>query len=690
MANFRTFEDRDADGVARFYNKHRLGPVTQGIPLTGATLLATIRENQVSPLIVAEQHGSIVGTLGYTRMSGRRVAGPDELFATMFLVEPSLRAGFLVGQLFSDSFARFTELGVRTLRVEVDPVNRRAFPLYVRIGFRNVGFTRADEDGYMELVNHLPGLASSLSGLPLLPSESNVPDAQYTARTLKDARRRTVTSGVTTTESGQTTIRYELQVAGHAIVATVDAVTGEIDSLRVDGTRDARYPEHARSTTGGAPRVQCREMGEFTVSMSERQGTLSIWHPRHLGPLMIDPFPVDDSVPAGPRRPAISNVTTTATKTGWISTDGRVTRVIELGTNAVTASVSHRFGADVTVFPWSGFRSAELALHLDEGPVRSAHVIRGIWPPDVTDFEPAADQDFVYGAEGTRLRWFDRRTKIGLVFIGRSPGSIRIEGPHLARMAGAAAHSYELVPFAETVVAAQTRAVEPESDPSWRWEHARGSGSDVLRVQDKISDSSVSVSPSIGLTHWRCGGKNVLESSGKRAVGPLAEVSSALWVATQHDRTDPDQGVEWAQHDSDIAFAAPSPPRWNVLPTEDFRSLEIEVQGRNESGAPKELAVYLLLPRHSDHVEVMVAENEWRSIDYVGTPWRTWVRAFRVSTAAGYLEVTSVEGIHPEILLRADTYGVLATMLGRIPALADATVRWRLTTTNDTGEPGKG
>ncbi|TFD19182.1 GNAT family N-acetyltransferase [Cryobacterium sp. TMS1-13-1] len=679
MATIRSFETSDAENVAQFYNKHGLGSVTHGIPLTGATLLATIREEDVRLLVIAEQYGSIVGTLGYARMSGRRVSGPAELFATMFLVEPSLRAGFLVGQLFADSFARFSQLGVRTLRVEVDPANRRAFPLYVRIGFRNIGFSRADEDGYMELVNHLPGVASTLSNLELSPQKSEAPNPQYTARTLKDARRQTLTSGVVTTDSGQTTITYELQIDSHAILATVDAVTGQIMSINVDGTSDPRYTDQTKFSVCDTPTVLSRTMGEFTVSLVESQGALSVWHPRHLGPLMIDPFPVADSVPAGSRRPAASLVTTTVTTSGWISTDGRVTRVIEVGNGMVTASVSHCFGADVTVYPWSGFRSAELSLHIDGQQVRSAHSIRGIWPPDVTDFESAADEDFAYRADGLRLQWFDRRTGIGLEFEAGSPGSIRIEGPHLARIAGASVHSYKFIPFVEAELSPRDLTVVPKSIASGNWERARVSGLDNLRMQDKSSDSSVAVSPSIGMTRWRYRGRNVLASQGKHTVGPLTDIASALWVAEQHDRTDPDQGVEWAQHDSDFAFGERLIPGWSVIPSDDFMSLDIEVHGRNESSIARELAVYLLSPWSSNHVEVMVADNEWLLVDYVGTPWRTWVRAFRVPTAAGYLEVWPLEASHPEILLRADAYGVLATMLGRISASSETTVRWRLT-----------
>lgn len=677
----RLFEAaRDAERVAAFYNENRYGPMGSNVPLTEQALLNTIRERDVRLLLVAIQEGRVVGTLGYARMSGRRVAEPDQYFAVMFLVAPTLRSGFLVGRLFADSFQRFAQLGARTLRVEVDPANRRAFPLYIRIGFRMVGHERPDEDGYVELVNHLPGVANDLIRQRFDDiSGRSAPDQTYSSQTIKNARRQTLTSGVRRSPTGNVTVDYELDFASEAIVATVGASSGQIMKATIDGRVDARVKVTQGHSRELPKSVISRNVGEFTVSLDQNDGAIRISHPRHLGWIAVDPFPLPDSIPAGVRRPAISHVTTSLEATQWKSSDGVITRVVDFAHEAVSIKVETSGAEAISVFPWSGFRAAAFALEAEDVR-RSEHIVRGIWPPDLTDFEPAVGSDFTFQAGGTCARWYDPNTGIELEIQGRSEGSWRVEGPHLARIssAGTILYSYQLREGSTPETAVEGTDLEV-TDLDMGWGRVATEGKEVLQISNEESTSRITVSPSAGLVDWQCQGDVLLSSSypSTRRFGPLDEVSSALWVALQNDRTDPDQGAEWALHDSSLPFGRPS-DGWRVRASADLSVMDVEVEARRALSGRQETAVYLAPPGQPAFVDVCVPGEGWNRITCEGVVWRTWARGCRIPVANGFIEVMPKVASHPEILIRSTASGVLATMFSRNDQKNLEPTRWRL------------
>ncbi|WP_295832223.1 GNAT family N-acetyltransferase [uncultured Microbacterium sp.] len=662
VVDIRVFDPvRDAHRVAAFYNEEGYGPIASGRAATAGILLDILAERAVELFIVAEQHGRIVGTLGYARMSGRRVAPDGQLFAVMFFVSPSLRAGFLVGRLFNDSFARFADLGARSLRVEVDPANRRAFPLYVRIGFRLVGDGRPDEDGYLELVNHLPGVAAALQ-----PERSSVSGpSRYSAQTIREARRQTLTSGVGRDRTGEPTISYHLEIDGRPVSAVTHADTGEILSATVGGLRiDGRWTG-AEPLAGDSPAEVVHPLpGGFSAVLQTADGAIRIEHPRHLGPLALDPFPVDRRIPAGVRRPAARMVTSTVEDQRWISTDGEIVRTVEFARGGLDVAVTHRDGERIAIFPWSGFRAATLTVTSPsaDSPA-SAHYIRGVWPRDLTDFEAAAED--VCEAQGTQAVWIETSTGLELRIEVHSPGQWRIEGPHLARVCAEASLNYRYVPRNGSVsaIAARSRndarrGRESTDLPDTRC-HARDSPVRVEAAARCSAADAVAVDVNEGVMEWRLGGVSIVEAAPPdRRLGPLSGFRSSMWFALQPSRYDPDAGAVWAPPDPRLSYGT-GIDEWWVEPCSGSH-LILHARARRAGSKTSELVVYLAVP--DAEAELWDPEQGWYAESASGSTWRAWTTRCRMHTPHGVMEIEPMVGLFPEILVRRGSFGVVLAM----------------------------
>lgn len=673
VINIRPFDPvRDADRVAAFYNEEGYGPVSSGRAATASIILDILAERAVKLFVVAEQHGEIVGTLGYARMSGRRVAPDGQIFAVMFLVSPSLRAGFLVGQLFSDSFERFAALGARSLRVEVDPANRRALPLYVRIGFRLVGDGRPDEEGYFELVNHLPGVAAALRGEQ--PPVGGIP--RYNARTIREARRQTLTTGVGHDRAGTPTISYDLEIDGRPVRAVTHADTGEIFSTTVDGVETGRRWDAVEKRARNSHAQVVRALADgFCAVLQTGDGTIRIEHPSHLGPLTVDPFPVSGETPAGVRRPAVRTLTCSTEDTRWVSTDGEITRTVEFGRRSVSIRVVHRTRARVTIFPWSGFRAASLTVASASGGfARSGRYIRGVWPRDFTDFEAAAGD--VIEAENAEAVWVDVTTGLELGVAVHSPGRWRIEGPHLAQVSAEGSLQYRYIPRSSRSRAG-ARCIGDEVPHQYEPVHQVDGGSvadeslEFVGVADRYS---VVVDPKEGVVSWRVRDVSVIAAAapnGRRT--PFSVTRAAIWFALQPERYDPDAGAVSALPDARLAYGR-GPDGWWVEPLPDSR-LILCARARSAWPAATEVVTYLTMP--NAEAELWDPSERWLPAEAGAGRWRAWTSRLRVRTRDGVIDINPLSGRFPEILVRREPSGITAAMFSRTDAVG-AAVAWQL------------
>lgn len=679
-ANIRPFNaSTDADRVARFINDHGFGPVVTGLPLDGESILAAIQECGMRLFLVAESRGAIVGTLGYARMSGRRVAPEGHLIAVMFVVERTLRGGFLVGELFAESFRRFPSLGLRTLRLEVDPANRRAFPLYVRVGFRNVSFPNPDEDGYLELVNHLPGLASALGLGHSGAASPSVPGSE--TRSLRRAREMSLSSGVHVDRSGRGSIDYTALFGTRKVQASVDAQTGRILTATIDGDPVESQAPVVASAPAARHAPLRRAMGAFEAEMDRATGTLLVRSRERLGPLVVDAFPVCGETPAGVRRPARTPVavfsTTTEKGTAWTSESDNLTRVVTFGAAHIDIQVTDSSGELVTASPWSGFRDATLRVRARGRGECSGHVVRGLWPPEATDFGPAVGSRFTYSALGTCASWREQSSGVGVDITGMSEGTWRVEGPHLGRISGkkTVAYRIDLVDSAPPKEPAtlRHRASKLFARQSKSWTPLRSARQSAVLQSTNGGVSSIEVSPETGVQSWRYRGRHVLNAAEPqvRAIGPLTNMPSTLWIANLHDRTDPDQGVEWALHDPSFIFrgAEADSRSWTVLPSDDYSFIDIAVRDTSSESSARDLAINLFVPSSAAYVDLdsdaIAIPRTKNRLQLGGAPWRTWTHSFRFPTPAGDVLVSPVLGTHGEVLLRSGPEGVLATLLTR-------------------------
>ena len=431
--------ESDLESVAHFFSRNGYGP---GTALTGSVLGEIFRERGVQQFLLAEDRGKIVGTIGFARMSGRRVAPPEQLFAGMFVIAPSHRAGTLAGRLFADSFERLMSSGVRGLRVEVDPTNARAFPLYVRVGFRAAGGLIPDEDGYVELVSVLPGVTTDLIAHAETWIGRSVAADRRRWRAIRRSREQTVDTGVTRLPGGAHAIRYDFDLPGHSLSAEGRVDDASVVSLLVDGVPAPGFTTprigapHFRACT-----VASRALGDFRISVRS-DGALDVTHPNHLGLVLRDAHPVDGRSSAGARRPPVRDVTVDTAGDRWLIDDGTVTRSVTFSHSRMRLSATASGGGEVVCFPWMGLRVADLSVSRHDMLLRTAHAVRGMWPLDLTDFEAAADTTDPWPVDGLEIEWADRASGISAAVTPIAAGAIRVEGWHLARMAGEGALDY--------------------------------------------------------------------------------------------------------------------------------------------------------------------------------------------------------------------------------------------------------
>ncbi|WP_314451356.1 GNAT family N-acetyltransferase [uncultured Microbacterium sp.] len=662
----------DLDAVADFFARSGYGP--PGRPVTGAELGRVFRERGVRLFLVAEDRGRIVGTIGYAVMSGRRVAPPGHLFAGMFVIAPHHRAGMLAGRLFTESFERLVASGVRGLRVEVDPANSRAFPLYVRVGFRALDGMTPDEEGYVELVSVLPGVTADLLSNGVAWTGGSVSGSSRNWRSIRSARAQSVDSGIVRLAGGAHALRYDFELPGKLISATGRVDDASIVSLSVNGAPAPAFtPPTTRAATDRARRVYSREVGTFTVALDDH-GTLVVSHPRHVGSVLVDPHPVASGSCAGSRRPLTRRVQVAATDDGWRVDDGRVTRVVGFSASGIRIAATSAIGGELVSYPWMGLRAASLALSLGDDHAHVAHAVRGRWPLDLVDFEAVADADSAWPAQGAVISWSDAFSGVTVRAKSLHARIARLEGWHLARLAGEKTVGYELSLAASERLPPEYVGERGRTIDTWR--RSRRGLADVL--QATADAGTVTVAPEAGLVEWNVDGVPVLSSTfpSRKRIGPLTTVSAALWACAQPDRSDADQGAVWPTDAARLPFR----PRgdglgWTLVSFGSPTDLGVSVTATAD-GRADETVVSVALASVN---RVRLADPATGEVDLevLPGPWRTWTRSASFRTNTGWLHLTPERAVHPEILIRSTAQGLMIAAFSRIaPELAAAV--WRL------------
>ena len=600
----RPYRAGDAPGIAHLYNRYPDGPNRVDRRLDAAMVRTELADRGTALFLVAEQQGRVRGTLGMFHSCGKRAAGPGEVFGDMFFLIPELRGGSAAAHLFVEAVAPLAERGIRTIRLTTDPANRAAYSAYLQAGCSVVGAGTPDEDGAVELVNQVPLLVSLLrKHFPeVLPPD--LPHAELWRRVITgvDGPGLVVGSG---RALGRPSVRSAVSCGAAHVAVHADPWTGEVFATAVgDGAvheapcaQDRAVPPDP--SPGPAPAVPGGGVahsgpttvwsGRLRLSLDPADGTVTLHHDGHLGPLLSDPWPVNGPPYAtGWRRPAAGRrLEVTSWDDGWTVAERRPGGVLARDsrlwggslvqalywTPDAPASADSRAVRDpapvsapslrtaLTV----GLRSSVLVTGQPRKAVR-APAGRNLWPADATDFAAAGHEVTPdrraswwapYSGLSMTIEW-DGGTRARLLSsllllldvtpgcayrVDVSRGGAQAEGrmpvavPGVEPLGGALPVPQRPLPRREP--AAQTRR-------AGRWVPATAARRPVHRMA--AGDDELLLSEdSGGIVSWRRSGVRVLAAPFPRfrSFGSNATWRSGLWVTRQSVREDLRHGAGW-------------------------------------------------------------------------------------------------------------------------------------------------
>lgn len=547
----------DDEAIARLFARANYGPQADQDVLEGSRFGLVIEERVAELFLVAASGDNVHGTLAFVRACGRRVARDGELFCSLFVIDPSHRVTALAGQLFKDAFERLTAMGVSALRLEVSPSNSIALSLFERAGFCWTEQVRADEDGYCELVSYLPLIMRSLSSqLDANGKGSLMPKASIRAlgapRTKKGAR-----------GPAAERVSYTLETKDFTVDIEVDDKTGEVSRSELRGldVEGFEISNEFASRWEGAAECFSHDLDHGILLSVDTAGTLRLT--KESGEVvLVDHLPVARGIdPVGWRRPLRFSPETRRTEAGvwtttWISKGIDFARQVEFTTHGFSVTATSSGNQRLVVSPWVTMRKPEVYVQHEDGSVAGGVHVRGIWPPDFTDFEGLTP---ALPAHVRRSVW--QSDNFGLSTSWTSDVQARLEGRHLPQLIGspgAAVHfQVEIVEPLASNEASRPVGLTFEGIPSphvsagvaaevAEWTTGKSRSREIWVSQS--GRSRVDWSPAAGgLTSWRCDDLDVLNSPfpNSRKLGPLPQWSAGIWVSRTRGLWDSEQGIEW-------------------------------------------------------------------------------------------------------------------------------------------------
>ncbi|KQP53884.1 GNAT family N-acetyltransferase [Agreia sp. Leaf283] len=711
----------DADAVSEFYNRNHYGPARDAGVLSGRQLNLVLAERGVHIFLIAEDRGRVVGTIGYLRVSGRRVTRDDELFAGMFVIDPGYRAGFLAGRLFTTSFGRLLEDGIATLRVEVNPANVKALPLYVRVGFRSAEERpQPDQDGYIELISHMPGVVSRL--LRELAADVPLTDvfSTFSWRTMAGGRNRTISHGVTV-HDGEVLVEYDFTVRGDAIRVRVrmqdgapvdttinDVVTPSFPSFPelVEGLVEGLVerpvespPLSTRAATRGRHTRREVAVGDYSVEV-DADGTMSVRHPSYAGPVYRDALASVEGRPSAWRRPASHAPLITEHRGGWLLAwqvdEVRLQKEISIADRTVTTVVRGLPSRTLAAEPWSSIRGATVRTFVDESPQYRAPNVPGLWPRDLVDFEAALDAEAHAGRR--RILIDEPVSGLGLGFEWHDAEFVRVEGQPLGR----ATSSSSLIRYSLTLGIAsphESDGVDRHPDGVARVDGVPSSPALSVRDADVdsrvwvaeprgrfeaiVARSSSSSGPSgeivvvadRGVVCWTAFGHGVLTSPfpTSRTLGPIDDWAAGLWVTTQSAREDLERGVGWGGSPR-VGYSATPPergPSWSIDVLDDaVAALRLTLRS-GASPTDPEIVAHLTPKVWGSTVFIPAHPTGWWALDRSQRRWSCFARAARIPVADDRVLVIVASGVDDELLIRSSADTFLVSLISRAESAHD-------------------
>lgn len=706
----------DADAVSEFYNRNHYGPARDAGVLTGRQLNLVLAERGVHIFLIAEDRGRVVGTIGYLRVSGRRVSRDDELFAGMFVIDPGYRAGFLAGRLFTTSFGRLLEDGIATLRVEVNPVNVKALPLYVRVGFRSAeAHPQPDQDGYIELVSHMPGVVSRL--LRELAADVPLTDvfSTFSWRTMAGGRNRSISHGVSV-HDGDVLVEYDFTVRGDAIRvrvrmqdgAPVDTTINGIDTsslLSLPGPVDGP-PRGSRAAAMGRHARREIAVGDYSVEV-DAAGTVSIRHPSYSGPVYQDALASVEGRPSAWRRPAAHAPLITEHRGGWLLAwqvdEVRLQKEISIENSTVTTVVRSSPSRTLAAEPWSSIRGATVRTFVGDSPQYTAPNAPGLWPRDLVDFEAALDAE--PGVGPRRIAIDEPISGIGLGFEWHDAEFVRVEGQPLGRATSSSSLlRYSLAlgvasplegdgvvrhPDGIDRVAAVTSSPALSGVDAGAWvAETRGRFEAIVARSASVSSELVVVADR-GVVCWTAYGNGVLSAPfpTTRTLGPIDDWAAGLWVCTQSAREDLERGVGWGGSPR-VGYSSAPPergPSWSIDVLDDsVAALRLNLRA-GASPTDPEIVAHLTPRVWGPTVFIPSQPSGWWALDRSQRRWSCFARAARIPLAEDRVLVVAGGGVDDELLIRSSADSLLVSLISRAESADAEGGSWHLSVETSEG-----
>ncbi|AZZ42945.1 N-acetyltransferase [Acidipropionibacterium jensenii] len=699
----RTYQDADLPGLAALLTRNSYGPAAHGRDLGPEDLAGVLLQRCVTDLLVGEEDGRILGCLAFGLGSGRRACEPDARFAGLYVVDRSQRKSLLPGRLFREGFSRMMHQGeVRTLRLEASPTNSRALGLYVRAGFRAAPTAHADEDGYLELVTHLPGVIEDLFGANRGYSLDNA-SRSLGWEMVRLGRSADFSTGMTLRD-GRWVITYPITAGQLGLEVDVDLATGTALSYRQTSGEPITLPSERRAEEAPGAAVlldqtldcgaRLRVDGAGTLRLTGRSGH----------ELVRERWPVELGVePPAVRRQGHRRRVSAAPVAGlpgaWrLTAQGDpITRLLRIRGDRITVESTPDPDRRAVVTPWIRTRVGSRALMVD-GRWRSGPLVYGLWPEEWTDFEaaysgsPAAALWWTDGTDAVTSTWSGAEGRPeGLSapqLVGETPGgtvTYRLE----VTAAGAPPQALPLpgeAPIRPVVLRRRSAPRRGAASASTASRAARADPSPVAlaaersdgeRVTLHHGDHEVMLAAATGLVRWTFRGTPIL-TGGYPNRAPLGAYRShrvAMWCAATPPRGADDQGVEWIDDDGEevLEFQQQAGLRGWSLAAAGERTLRVEARlvddpGGLPGGRPRRVfddAAIVLTPqtRRGAPLAVRVAGRLWR-VENAGLPWRCSVEAAAVELDSGLaLVLSGVHGQDAEIFIRRLDDGVVLSVL---------------------------
>ncbi|RRJ87584.1 GNAT family N-acetyltransferase [Gulosibacter macacae] len=690
----RTYTDADAGALADLLNRNAYGPAEFGTTLTAEQVRQVFAERRITECIVGDDGTELRGCIALAIGSGRRAAAPHERFAGLFVIDDRYRNSMLAGKLFREVFAdRIRAGGVRTLRIEANPANVRAFPLYLRVGFRARPGARPDEDGYVELVSHLPGVIDDLIRANPGADVDEVA-VKLNWRMMRAGRDVDPAAGVVVRD-GRLVVDYPIDTGDLELTAVVDHELGTVLALEQTSGTPIASPAEA---TVSAPEP-CSERERIALADGHAlvifdDGTIEL-HRNEPGRaptvLLRERWPValGEDAPAvrrqGHRRRIRVHEVTDAQAQRWqlVADDDAVTREVRIGHEGHAIDLVTSPNRDVVALtaPWVTMRVAEHALRDDGGEWRGGPVLPGLWPNDWGDFEAAREP-----LAATAAWWSDGITSMRLGWTGiaradsRSAPALHSAHPgaevHLRIELGAETPPLTTNPegLHRVTAALRRRRVGASStaEPALVVDTAP-TRLDTVAERGTVrelhyGEQQLRVATDAGLIDWRVGDTTVLRGPYPSATpfGSLATRRTGLWCTPLAARDDADQGVEWAEDREALRWTeatigtGPQPGSWQL---EALGASGLRVRA---DAAAAETAIHLVPDTGgAGEFVISVLGRRWR-VD-PGHPWRGAVDAAAIVLRDGRALVLVPTGARAELFLRAMTTGVLVTALAAGP-----------------------